>query len=60
MQGTCHLTCCWCLQALPAEGRLYALDKDKRTMEMAERHWEMAGVSDKVWKSLKQHQEAAG
>lgn len=35
-------------RALPADGRLLALDMDARSMEMAKRYWEAAGVADRV------------
>lgn len=34
--------------ALPADGRLVALDKDERTMAVAQRYWQLAGVSERV------------
>lgn len=34
--------------ALPADGRLEALDRDERTMALARKYWHLAGVSHKV------------
>ena len=34
--------------ALPEDGRLVACDHDHRWIEMARRHWELAGVSRKI------------
>lgn len=33
---------------MPPDGRLVALDKDDRSMEVAKRYWQAAGVSHKV------------
>lgn len=34
--------------ALPPDGRLVAVDRDAKTMEVAKKYWQMAGVQDKV------------
>lgn len=34
--------------ALPPDGRLVAFDRDAKTMEVAQRYWQLAGVADKV------------
>lgn len=34
--------------ALPAGGRLYALDRDPKTLAVAQRYWDAAGVADKA------------
>jgi predicted O-methyltransferase YrrM len=33
---------------LPPDGRLVAVDRDAKTMEVAKKYWQMAGVQDKV------------
>jgi hypothetical protein len=35
-------------QALPPDGRLVALERDERPLEMARRFWSLAGVADRV------------
>ncbi len=44
--------CAACKQALPEDGKLYALDKDERSMSVARRYWEKAGVKHKVVERL--------
>ncbi|PNH08045.1 O-methyltransferase mdmC [Tetrabaena socialis] len=39
---------CAMAMALPADGRLVALDRDERHMEMARRFWQLAGVAEQV------------
>lgn len=34
--------------ALPAGGRLVAFDRDAKTMEVAKKYWQLAGVAGKV------------
>lgn len=34
--------------ALPPNGRLVAFDRDAKTMEVAKKYWQLAGVQDKV------------
>jgi predicted O-methyltransferase YrrM len=34
--------------ALPPGGRLVAFDRDAKTMEVARKYWQLAGVQDKV------------
>lgn len=34
--------------ALPPDGRLVAFDRDAKTMAVAQKYWQLAGVSDKV------------
>lgn len=38
--------------ALPQDGRLVAFDRDAKTMEVAQKHWQLAGVADKVCKCV--------
>lgn len=35
-------------QALPEDGKLIALDKDERSMAVARKYWDKAGVRHKV------------
>ena len=39
-------------KALPENGQLFALDKDDRSMSVARKYWELAGVSHKVTERL--------
>ena len=41
--------CALYTQALPADGYLLALDKDVRSMAVARKYWDLAGVGHKVW-----------
>jgi hypothetical protein len=34
--------------ALPPDGRLVAFDRDAKTMAVAQKYWQLAGVADKV------------
>jgi hypothetical protein len=34
--------------ALPPDGQLVAFDRDAKTMAVAMKHWQLAGVQDKV------------
>jgi predicted O-methyltransferase YrrM len=38
--------------SLPPDGRLLAFDRDAKTMAVAQRYWEAAGVADKVCDSV--------
>ena len=44
--GVTHI--CMMMQALPCDGKLVALDRDEKTLQIARKFWKKAGVMHKV------------